>query len=447
MCVIIGGLRKNLRRAEQVEGMRSNRYGFSILVLRNKKVVAHQRSLREEDIMKVWDEAKDDDYVLTHSRIPSAGGHEANLEDCHMWQREGCYFAHNGTMTNIIDMMGADDSRTDSLYCFEEIFLPLWKSQGRNFNQLVERTMTAVTHGSRVVIVTPDGEVHYLGKWIDDHDCKMSNISYKTREAYASWNEYKPVSGGAGWLSQPSLRTDAVTGEAARKEEIVKPIYELDDLGYEFDGSLLASFATISDLGRLMLTQIVNSSVEDLAVEEAAEHMAVELGIDPKDEKEWNKAVMEFSRMARASFEKVGPGINPALDGFSFDCAEGPFDGELFEEGEIESVISDYASTLEYECAPQKFRTSDDLTKGILEGYRRIQAATAFHSKALNVGSDWRQSRIRKVFTSWRMLTNRKGAPTVVKRDMDKALLYGREGEAAKTYMRNLQAFYDAIRK
>lgn len=179
MCCILGGLRKNLRRDEQLESMRTNSSGFAIAVLRDKKLVAHKRSLDKDEIMKIWDEAKDDDYIVTHSRIPSMGGMTANLDDCHLWEREGCLLAHNGTMVNMRAIMKENDKRTDSLVFFEDLFIPVWKSQGKNINTLVENVVKSETSGSRICIITPDGEVHYYGDWVKDHDCMMSNRSYK----------------------------------------------------------------------------------------------------------------------------------------------------------------------------------------------------------------------------------------------------------------------------
>lgn len=178
MCVMIHGLKRNLRREEQLRGMETNPYGFALLVLRGGRVACHLRTLDEGELMAAWDRAEDDDYVVTHSRIPSAGGLTRNLDDCHLWNAEGCYFAHNGTMRDVIDAMDRGDGRTDSRWLFDEVFLPLWEAQGRRYTPLVGRVLGLVSHGSRLLVVTPDGEVHTTGDWIEDHGCWFSNRSY-----------------------------------------------------------------------------------------------------------------------------------------------------------------------------------------------------------------------------------------------------------------------------
>lgn len=285
MCIIIGGLKKNLKRAEQVEGMRSNSYGFAISVVHrgpnNAPVdIKTTRSINEVDIMKVWDDAEPDDYIVTHSRIPSAGGRSKNLADVHGWEREGVTFFHNGTMTNVISLMEKSDKRTDSLFFFEEIFIPLYKSQGRNFNKLVDRVCQAVSHGSRLCFILPDGSIHYYGDFVTDHECMFSNRSYVV-------SKYATIGyGGTRWWdhddddypaaqpstvkkeSSPPLSSGASTSKKPGEVDVSADNISEDD--EDTPAGEIVSALGLGNILRLLLRRYVLCNVQELSVSEAA---------------------------------------------------------------------------------------------------------------------------------------------------------------------------------
>lgn len=204
MCVIAKGARKDLRADEFRQCMKTNGYGFFVAVL--KKDPAGNRFVRtldEEEAFKAYDAAEPDDTVVLHARIPSRGGHDKNLADVHGWaSEEGIRFCHNGTVVSL-DRVQKDDGcekMTDSEYFFRRIFLPLYRSEGGKWTELVDRIVKVVCGENRFLFIFPDNTVKTVGPFLEDHGCVFSNCSYMVpkpvaapRIHFASPTEYHRV--------------------------------------------------------------------------------------------------------------------------------------------------------------------------------------------------------------------------------------------------------------
>ena len=198
MCVIAKGARKDLGADEFRQCMKTNGYGFFVAVLR-KTAGANTfvRTLDPEEAFKVYEAADPDDTVVLHARIPSRGGHEKNLADVHGWvSEEGIRFCHNGTLVQLDGVQKADgcEKMTDSEYFFRRIFLPLYRSQGNRWTELVDRIVKVMCCGNRFLFIFPDGTVKTVGQFIEDHNCVFSNRSYIVPRPYAPRIHFNPDS-------------------------------------------------------------------------------------------------------------------------------------------------------------------------------------------------------------------------------------------------------------
>lgn len=445
MCVIIGGLRKNLRRAEQLEGMRCNPSGFAIAVLRGGKLIAHKRSLLQKDIMDIWDTADDEDYIVTHSRIPSMGGMHANVDDCHLWEREGCLLAHNGTMVNMKEAMESGDRRTDSQAFFEEIFIPLWKSQGKNINPLVEKVIRTVTHGNRICIITPDGEVHYYGEWVKDHDCMMSNSSYRiTTTSYAGFSQSYGGRGGYSYLSDEDdydewwKRRSGTSSTLTEKEKETKPaastavtnsVFDYSD----FDGSILKEAAG-DDLFKLMILHYVVMNAITLSSAEQT-----------RDDK-------ESAEVATKLLTLMGAEPSGALCDFVTNDLPQFLTEPNVTEKEIDTLATDFAAECEIEFCPAEYKDDKQLARDMLVEFYKAIRDDEVAAAVMNTHFNWEADSFRKLVTSWKMALNRKKKPTIVNRSLAELAYVPLDDGAVSpaTFdiaVENLSKLYDRFRK
>lgn len=182
MCIIAKGYKKDLRRTEVERCMETNPSGFFIAVLKqNPKDDVFVRTLERNPILKAYDAADADDMIVTHSRIPSRGGMEPNLQDVHGWCEDGVRFCHNMTFTCLDEVQRRDkcEHMTDSEYFFRRIFMPLFRSEGRTFTPLVDRIVRAVAGANnRLLFILPDNAVVTYGPFVEDHNVMFSNKSY-----------------------------------------------------------------------------------------------------------------------------------------------------------------------------------------------------------------------------------------------------------------------------
>lgn len=197
MCVILHGLKKkHLKREELIEAMRHNNYGFFIAALTPNSTARHVfRTLDEKLALKFFDEeVKDDDQVVVHARIPSAGG--KNLDNVHGWEEDGILFCHNMTLTDLKPMMSklSWGDRTDSEFFFRKIFIPYYRGLGKDAykdGKFSPELQTYVEHfcGSwnKFCFIMPDNRVIRIGQWVNEPARKegdeiafwASNSSYR----------------------------------------------------------------------------------------------------------------------------------------------------------------------------------------------------------------------------------------------------------------------------
>ena len=405
MCCILGGLRKNLRRDEQLESMRTNPSGFAIAVLRNRKLVALKRSLDKNEIMKIWDEAKDDDYIVTHSRIPSMGGMTANIDDCHLWEREGCLLAHNGTMTNMREIMSDNDTRTDSLVFFEDLFIPVWKSQGKNMNALVENVIKSETSGSRICIITPDGEVHYYGKWIQDHGCWMSNRSYKT---YSTPSFYSTT--GYGGYSYMSDEYDDMFGAtyASKSEQATDE---------DYDGTTLDAAAGTDAIVRYM---IIHYMTENLVKRTSREVETFAYGLlDNNNVKGGGYEVDEVGDTLTALMSADG---TVSFKQFFSDTLPQLLDDPIMTTREAESLVAEFSSICEAEFCPSLKSTqkiSDSKVKTVmLNNFYEAIAKDSAVARMLNMRFNTKADDLKSFVTAWKIVEAESEVPTTIHRSL-----------------------------
>lgn len=215
MCVILHGLRKKLvKREELVEAMRINSAGFFLALIRDlgdgrRGVVNAVRTLEQSDILKEWDDAKDDDEVVVHCRIPSRG--DRSIDNVHGWEQDGIYFCHNMTISDLDGMMKrADWKNTDSEFFFRHVFIPFYRGCGKDAyrdGKFCKDLDNLVQHfcgySNKFLFIMPDGRVVRYGSWISEPDRKVgneigfwaSNTSY--RVAARSWPAYGERKGTA----------------------------------------------------------------------------------------------------------------------------------------------------------------------------------------------------------------------------------------------------------
>lgn len=183
MCIIAKGLKKDLRRAEVERCMETNPTGFFIAVLKkNPKDDVFVRTLERAPILAEYDHADPDDMIVTHSRIPSRGGMDANLADVHGWCEDGVRFCHNRTFSCLDAVMKHEkcEHMTDSEYFFRNIFMPVYRAEGRRLTPLVDRVVRAVAgEGNRLLFIFPDNTVVTYGPFVEDHGVLFSNESYR----------------------------------------------------------------------------------------------------------------------------------------------------------------------------------------------------------------------------------------------------------------------------
>lgn len=199
MCIIAYGLKKNLKRSEIAECMRSNSSGFFMVGIRpDSSIVEPVRTLDRNKIFEYYSsKLEDDDKILFHARIPSCGG--TSLDNVHGWEENGVYFCHNGTMSSLAKW----GDHTDSETFFRRIFMPCWRGEGKKFTDNVEYVVEHFLGSyNKFAFLLPNGEVKLYGKFVEDHGCKFSNETYKpySPSTYASsyqqdyWEDsYSPV--------------------------------------------------------------------------------------------------------------------------------------------------------------------------------------------------------------------------------------------------------------
>lgn len=210
MCVILHGLKKkHMRRAEVVQGMKSNNSGFFIAVIdheaNSRKTL---RTLEENELLKVFDAARDDDEIVVHARIPSRG--EKTLANVHGWESDGIVFCHNMTLTSLDDMMKrADWKLTDSEFFFRKIFIPYYRGLGKDAyrdGKLHDDLDNLVRHfvgtSNKFCFIMPDNRVLRYGTWVNEKDRKeggeiafwASNSTYVVHEKPSGWKPSAPYS-------------------------------------------------------------------------------------------------------------------------------------------------------------------------------------------------------------------------------------------------------------
>lgn len=208
MCVILHGLKKkHMRRNEVIQGMKANNSGFFIAVI-NHEVSSREtlRTLDENELLKVFDAARDDDEIVIHARIPSRG--DRNLANVHGWESDGILFCHNMTLTTLDDMMKrAKWDLTDSEFFFRKVFIPYYRGlgpdaykDGKFCSDLDNFVQHFVGYSNKFAFIMPDNKVVRYGNWVSEKDRKegdeiafwASNSTYVVHEKPSGWKPSAP---------------------------------------------------------------------------------------------------------------------------------------------------------------------------------------------------------------------------------------------------------------
>lgn len=439
MCIIIGGLRKNLKREEQIQGMRSNSSGFYVSVLREqeengkkiRKVIEEIRTLRQDEALRIWDKAEPDDLVITHSRIPSHG--PLTLENVHGWECEGVRFMHNGTMSTVADLMDSNDKRTDSEFFFKEVFIPLWKSQGKNFNKIVELVTNIARGSSRFCFILPNGEIKLMGDYEEDHECWFSNQSYKSYTScypgtyYGGYHGgrssagFGTVSGSGGSNVRPGL-SGVVGGTVVAEPEPIELVREA--LGGDAG---IAKFLIM----KLVHLNVVSSTVDaasaaadgDLATQDMLSQTMGEMTTD-FDSSSFNSLVVSLDKWL------VGPPVDaPDLLNLYTDAAD--------------TIVTTYD---ELRIGNARVSVEDLLREDILS----IKAML----RMCNTSFDWTASKLKKLVTSFKPVINRKHKLKMINRTPEELFSVPSSGVPKRLtalqrcqFMNNLESLFRQVKK
>lgn len=391
--------------------MQNNDAGFYVAILRDsakpgvkREVVKEVRTLDADEAMRVWDEAKDDDYVVTHSRIPSHGS--KLLPNVHGWECEGVRFCHNGTMCNIANIMPASDSRTDSEFFFREMFIPIWKSQGRSFNRLVELVVDSIRGNSRFCFIMPDGEVKYYGDFDGDHECEFSNSSYRVYDygccGGSSWG--RPVS---GFSAGGAHAVGAGAGGFGVSQVVVRPAAVKPEPEEVFgDGERLAKLLGGSaGVAKLAMAHVVVESLTSRFMDEYEKSLLADVG-------NAGTLIDDFEQSICPTFPFL---VNEGGSG----CAASPIrtlrawlNGAKMSPADMENFLRQYAADAEEEIFGDSYGDDGSEEAALHEEIARI-AGTA---RLCNARFDWTATRFKKLVAAWKMSEGRRPAAKMVER-------------------------------
>lgn len=198
MCVILHAKKKkHLTREELVQAMKNNNSGYFMAVLHGDSTREIIRTLDDEELLKFFDKAKEDEELVCHCRIPSRG--EKNLENVHGWEEDGILFSHNMTIAAIDDMMkGLGWKGTDSEFFFRRIFIPYFRGlgetaykDGKFHPDLDAFVKHFVGYNNKFCFVMPDNTVLRYGQWINE-PARKENGETAFYASNPSYVVYKP---------------------------------------------------------------------------------------------------------------------------------------------------------------------------------------------------------------------------------------------------------------
>lgn len=201
MCIIAvyqNGLRPDVEPIARM--MRKNPDGVGIAWNTGRAVFFKKGFKTVESVMSLFNRLDFARDVVFHARIATSGGISA--EKCHPFPMSGCdenlnrttyagkkpIIFHNGVFS-----LTPDDGLNDSQTFIKKSLYPLFKADERGFtagkyNDLINMAV----HGSRLVIMYPDGLYAYGAGWQkDDNGVWYSNSGYKDFSAYYStrWDD------------------------------------------------------------------------------------------------------------------------------------------------------------------------------------------------------------------------------------------------------------------
>lgn len=432
MCIIIGGLRKNLKREEQVQGMKANPSGFYVAVLRKQgqddkstyKIVEEIRTLKQEEAMKIWDKAEMDDVVVTHSRIPSHG--PLTLANIHGWECEGVRFMHNGTMTDVADLMDKDDQRTDSEFFFKEIFIPLWKSQGKKFTKIVELVSNLARGVSRFCFIMPDGTVKLMGNFEKDHECWFSNKTYQVPKhdygfgyhGYGQWQEnnrygydYDYDYPKYQWPTQKTNPKSAVSTASPSPLAALKTPEEVRDfLGGD------------AGIAKFIITRLVAENVAQGAIDDAA---SLECSPDGA---------------ACDCFEDTVKGMLTNFEGWQ-DVMSRWLTGSPLSKTDLKHLYDDVI-----DCIVSTY--GDSATKPNITDELNYEIQTIrMMLRLCNTSFDWTATKLKKLVTSYKSVVNRKRKLKMIERSPKELYCIDSEKDLDKQSMRNIEYLFEQVKK
>jgi len=177
MCIIITGLRKDIKKDEIEKAMKRHPDGFGVMWYDNmENIVKTYRTLSKKMFLQYWYDIPPDSRVSFHSRWATNGS--IKTPNCHPWKSEklNCAFMHNGVLS-----IKADGDTTDS-----ETWFRKFEKENNVFQDVVDKKddIGKEIKGSKFVFMNSDGSVTIVnesdGIWNADKTVWYSNNTIGT---------------------------------------------------------------------------------------------------------------------------------------------------------------------------------------------------------------------------------------------------------------------------
>lgn len=139
----------------------SNNNGFALLSETGQPLRTMEKAIFNKKFISEFNNP-DQKWHLVHFRLATAG--QKTLDNIHLWERNGHFFAHNG----VINSLSYDKVKSDSLLFFENLINDAPK-QGINYDNikdLLDKHPQMADFYGRGFIVNPDNDVFMFGDFI-----------------------------------------------------------------------------------------------------------------------------------------------------------------------------------------------------------------------------------------------------------------------------------------
>lgn len=203
MCVI-AVYEKGTRPSEKdiKKMMLANADGAGVAwVTRSGVIEVHKGYRHAADVMRTIRAIPTDSPILFHARIATSGGispakchpypltDRADLLDATDYTARVPVIAHNGVFS-LTPAKGQNDSQT----FIAQYMYPLTRRMRREFDRggaFPDKLIAAMTSGSRLAVLFPDGRVRYFGQWIQRKGVAFSNVTFEYYGDYYTAPKYR----------------------------------------------------------------------------------------------------------------------------------------------------------------------------------------------------------------------------------------------------------------